>query len=248
LVYIDTANVVFVIKVQNPIIGITGDLEACGCANLCVESTSVLNTHLWSNGDVSSCTTDCFSGIISVQATDTNACVDYDTVTVIIHDNPIVELGNDTTILANESIILDAGIGFANYTWNTPSGNFDNSSSTYTADSTNVGIGTGVYTVTITDDNGCASTDIISITYEISNAIFESLRSDLVIYPNPATDYIVVKCKNVLPESCEILDVTGKSIRLIKIQDLEFEIQISDLEKGIYFIRIEKQIKKLIIE
>ena len=49
--------------------------------------------------------------------TDSLGCMNMDTVTVTVNNNPEVDLGPDTTICVGESITLDAGSGFASYQW-----------------------------------------------------------------------------------------------------------------------------------
>jgi hypothetical protein len=72
--------------------------------------------------------------------------------------NPIVYLGQDTSICEGTSLLLDAGAGFSNYTWS------DNSqSSSVTADLA------GTYWVTVTDQNGCAASDTLVIAEVFKN-------------------------------------------------------------------------------
>jgi hypothetical protein len=63
-----------------------------------------------------------------------------------------LNLGNDTSIMAGESITLDAGNGFSNYLWS------DN-----TTGPTLNATATGEYYVTITDSGNCVYSDTISI-------------------------------------------------------------------------------------
>jgi len=68
------------------------------------------------------------------------------------------------------------------------------------------------------------------------------------IYPNPAHDYIVIKNDELRMMNVDIFDLTGKMLKQFKIQNSELKIQIGDLEKGVYIIRVGKQTKKLIVE
>jgi len=69
---------------------------------------------------------------------------------------------------------------------------------------------------------------------------------ELYIYPNPANNFIVAKCKDLQVEDCQILDLTGKIVKQFRIQDSQFTIQISDLQNGIYFIKVGSQLQKFI--
>ncbi len=64
----------------------------------------------------------------------------------------------------------------------------------------------------------------------------------LLLYPNPATDKLFVVLKQNIPEvkDIEILDMTGRVVYITKKQELNetYSIDISDLPKGLYIIRI----------
>ncbi|MES2619483.1 MAG: T9SS type A sorting domain-containing protein [Bacteroidota bacterium] len=75
----------------------------------------------------------------------------YDSVTVSIVPAPVVNLGNDTSICGNFSILLNAQNFGSNFLWN------DNSTQ-----QTNLVTVSGTYSVTVTDANFCtASSDIV---------------------------------------------------------------------------------------
>ncbi len=63
----------------------------------------------------------------------------------------------------------------------------------------------------------------------------ENTYVDVDIYPNPATNYILVTADNYLPlQRIDIYDVTGK----LMITSREPEINVSELESGMYFVNI----------
>ena len=49
-------------------------------------------------------------------------------------------------------------------------------------------------------------------------------------------------------ENIQILDVSGKLVKQFLINDTKTNIQLSGLEKGVYFVKVDTEIKKLIIE
>lgn len=75
-----------------------------------------------------------------------------DTITVTVLPNPGVELGNDTTICAGQPLTLDAGIGYASYTWQ------DNSTAQFFTVTTS-----GSYAITAQHSNGCVSNDNVQV-------------------------------------------------------------------------------------
>lgn len=74
-------------------------------------------------------------------------------VTINVIPLPALQLGNDTLICVGGSIVLDAGSGFSTYQWNTGQN----------SQTINV-TGTGLYQVTVSNVNGCQSTDEIVVT------------------------------------------------------------------------------------
>ncbi len=65
----------------------------------------------------------------------------------------------------------------------------------------------------------------------------EILRQEYLIYPNPSNDFINLKNLNSISEY-EIINLSGK---IIKTGISEGEIEIKNLDNGIYFIRIKSR-------
>ncbi len=70
------------------------------------------------------------------------------------------------------------------------------------------------------------------------------------IYPNPSSRFVQIESKIFNVESYSVLDIYGKTIQEFKTHNSEFRINIEDLSKGIYFIRLQTEkgvvIKKFI--
>lgn len=73
--------------------------------------------------------------------------------TITFADPEVIELGNDIELCMGETKTVDAGTAFQSYIWNTGSSNPSIEVSA-----------TGNYSVTVTDENGCISSDDISVT------------------------------------------------------------------------------------
>jgi hypothetical protein len=86
--------------------------------------------------------------------------VSSDTVSTTVHGLPTVTLPSDTTICANNSMVLDAG-SFTGYLWSN-----GETTQTITVDSTANGIGSSNISVVVFDQNTCEGTDSINITFE----------------------------------------------------------------------------------
>ena len=54
------------------------------------------------------------------------------------------------------------------------------------------------------------------------------------VYPNPAHDFIIIRANNDLPLQCDLYSVTGQKV----LSSTENEINVSGLEPGMYFVRV----------
>ncbi len=84
--------------------------------------------------------------------TDGNGCSNSTNMDITVNALPVVNLGSNQSI--EEPLTLDAGAGFAAYQWQDGS-----TSQTYTVEAT------GLYSVTVTDGNGCLAYDEVYITF-----------------------------------------------------------------------------------
>ena len=74
--------------------------------------------------------------------------------------------------------------------------------------------------------------------FEFLTAVEKTSTADPVIFPVPAREVLTVRNINNI-RFAEILDATGKVIRSLNISsDSEINIPVSDLKKGIYFLRL----------
>ena len=162
-----------------------------------------------------------------------------ETIPVIVNDLPEIFLGNDTSVYTGDSLVLDAGAGFATYAWNTGSAN-----RTVLVES-NSGTGIYQYAVQVANDNGCVNSDTIYVTIMTATGLDETSGiSQFSLYPNPATTFITLEFNNKTGDeiSAEIRNITGKVIwqdiyepSTLQVKD---KIDIRLLSKGIYFIRL----------
>lgn len=81
----------------------------------------------------------------------------------------------------------------------------------------------------------------------ILNAWVTSIKENVVsrefsLFPNPAKERLVIKYHGASrePVSMDIYNVLGSKVKTINHSGFETEINISDLQKGIYFIRFKE--------
>lgn len=72
----------------------------------------------------------------------------------------------------------------------------------------------------------------------------------LNIYPNPANSYAIVEGLKLQVESIAVYDLTGKLVKCVSVKESidSFKIEVSDLQSGIYLVKVGERIEKLVVE
>lgn len=121
---------------------------------ICDGVTAVLNAgnpganFVWSNGSTSQTISTGAAGLYKVQVTNSNSCLITDSTYLVVNPLPIVDLGIDTTICQNSTIVLDAENAGGTYVWS-------NGATTQTIDIN----AAGTYSVIVTNEFNCSETD-----------------------------------------------------------------------------------------
>ncbi len=123
---------------------------------------------LWNTGDSTATLTVNTSGHYSYQATDTNGVAYSDDIQVT-YTALQLDLGGAVSLCGNNPVLLNAGVGFDTYLWNTGA----------TSQSINVNT-TGTYFVTI-QTQGCSATDSIQVLSTMPGVVPLNLGNDTTI-------------------------------------------------------------------
>ncbi len=157
---------------------------------------------------------------------------------VTIHPLPVVNLGNDTVLLLNKNLQLNAGAGFTGYFWSTgATGQF------VTIDTANTGTGVQTVWVIVTDNNGCVGSDTLKINFT-NNPGMEEAPSDLAVRvsPNPTTGITEIGFSDALSGQvlCEIYSQDGRKVHEAKGEpgNRQLRLDLSHLAAGQYLLKL----------
>ena len=139
---------------HSPLIKLGADTAICSGDSLLLDAGIGFDQYQWSNGVNAQQFYIKAPGSYSVIGITTEGCRSYDTLIITqLFTLPVVSLDQDSTLCAGDKKTLNAGSGYASYSWSTGS----NSQSIIVN-------GIGQYAVSVTDYNGCKGSDTTFIT------------------------------------------------------------------------------------
>ena len=131
-------------------IDLGNDTTFCAGGSVLLDATLPGATYAWSTGATTPMISASTTGSYSVTAS-VSGCTASDAIDVVVTPLPVVDLGNDTTICAGTSVVLDATTSGASYLWSTGS-----TASSITVNSA------ATYSVDVTVNN-CTATDALTV-------------------------------------------------------------------------------------
>ncbi|MBN1599306.1 MAG: gliding motility-associated C-terminal domain-containing protein, partial [Bacteroidales bacterium] len=143
-----------------PTVDLGADQTICADGSATFDAGAGFSAYSWSTGDATQSITVNTAGTYSVTVTDVNGCQNSDETILNINTLPVVDLGADQTICADDSVTFDAGVGFSIYEWSTGS-----TMQIITVNTTNT------YSVTVTDVNGCQMNGSVTLTVNALPAV-----------------------------------------------------------------------------
>ena len=135
-----------------PVVNLGEDTSICAVDSISFEGP-LEGSYIWNTGEIISSITTDTAGIYHLTYTDTNNCINSDTVVLTIDTVPDVSLRDDTTFCEGGNVNIDAGNPGAIWFWNT-----GQSSQTIDADTS------GTYRVIVSNTYNCVDSDSVKIT------------------------------------------------------------------------------------
>lgn len=194
-------------------------------------------TYLWSTNSVSPSISNLTAGTYTVSVLDLNGCNSVSTVT--LNDPPLI-----VNTVSQNGLLLTADQANASYQWEDCVTNIAIVGATNQSFLAPLN---GYYAVEITvnrctDRSSCISTFTIGVEEnKASNAVFS-------IYPNPTKGFINFELtKEMIGQNLRILNINGQVVFESILTESQTTLDLSHLEKGIYFVNFNMQMKKLVL-
>lgn len=253
---------VFVEVYTTPIVNLGADSTVCwaGGEALVLDAGNPGASYLWSTGDTLQTVTlqeTPGSGIKTYWAEVTNkhGCINSDTIKINFAQIPMVDLGNDTSLCAQDGsgILLEANNLGASYNWST-----GDTLQTLLVDTANMGYGMHNISIVVTNVDGCTSTDDIIV--ELKDCTGINAPEDITnvsVYPNPGSGRFNVEINATSFQKVDLLVLDNRGKIVYQKTNLSFEgqktitINLSEKTSGVYQLLIKGKTglinKKLII-
>ena len=229
--YCTNRDSIYLNVVDTPNIFLGNDTTLCPNDTLILNAYFDSSTYLWDfylTTDSVFVVTEADKYIVNV----TNACGTFSEEIDIDYSNIAVNLGNDTSLYSNQSILLDAGTGYT-YLWNDLTTN-----QTLFVNAGSLSIGNYNYWVEISDTVGCMVTDTIQITILMGVGIGNTINENIKIYPNPTQGTITVELDNFTNKcSYSIITTDGLTIEQGEKYNSKFELRFKN--KGIFYLKLK---------
>ncbi|MCU0434012.1 MAG: SBBP repeat-containing protein [Bacteroidia bacterium] len=178
---------VTVFPLPGPQITANGPLSIClgdSVSLTAQDTTGGPISYVWNTGDTSQTITTGTSGTYTVTITNANTCSSQSQITVTVNPLPNVSAGNDVGFCASTTVTLCA-TGATDYAWSPAFGLSDTTIACPVAGPTQ----STTYVVVGTDNNGCTSSDTVSITLFPFPGVPVISQNVAVLTSTPAATY-----------------------------------------------------------
>jgi len=191
--------------------------------------------YVWSTTDTGQSIFVVFDGNYAVTVTDANGCQQSTSVFVPRGSGPLLStyVTPDTLNAANGTATTVPSNGNAPFTYAWSDGQ-----TTATA----AGLAAGIYVVTVTDADGCATTDTVNIS--LYTSLVEVISdANVSLWPNPTMGKFNVNFTNLAGiANITVYDALGKLVKTQENDILAYpsvEVDLSSFAGGVYMVRID---------
>jgi hypothetical protein len=178
--------------------------------------------------------------LITYTYMDLLGCVGSNDAVINVHPAPVPSItGALDTICDQQSVLLDAGSGFATYLWSDAS-----TAQTLTVTGSSIGVGnSATFSVTVTNTFGCEGEDLVTIHVIDCSGINDLMApASMLLWPNPSNGLFTVKIDGLNGAArLVVLKATGEQVSSQKVQisgELTHEFNLGHLAAGMYYLQL----------
>ena len=214
----------------DPGLNLGADFGSCGAGvEQALDAGPGFNSYLWNSGETTSTLAVSEPGVYGVTV-DAGGCFAYDEVEVLDAAVAPIDLGPDVTLCDGEILVLDAGTGYNDYTWQDGA-----AGPTYTA------FEAGTYVVSASLP--CYASDtlvVIDCGEGIGLEVEGSDRAQLQVFPNPNPGtFEVLWAADDRPERWALFSLAGQQVATGAVTGRDRLTVRVDLAAGSYWLQLE---------
>jgi hypothetical protein len=211
------------ISVFDPVLNLGNDTSICEGTSLVLDAGHPGSIFTWSTGDNTQTISVSQAGTYSVDLS--HECGDLsDEIIVGILPAPVINLQDSIQLTPGESVIIDAGPGFASYHWST-------GATTQSIEVNHM----AWYFVTVTADNGCSAIDTAYVWYLGIPSV--SGNQALSVFPNPVKNMLNIKSQIEI-DKIDIFNSIGEVVKRLTPHSNKVIVNLSSLPDGVFILRI----------
>ncbi len=223
-------------------VGDTVSVVSSGSSSICSGESVTLEANSpvafsWNTGDSTQFIVVNTAGDYFAVSTDSFGCVDTSNVLHFqVYALPSVNLGNDTIVCVNDTLLLNAGAGYVQYLWQ--DGNSLENYSVFSA-----GVDTLNFFVQVTDTNTCMGSDSIQVIVDICTGIIQrAINPNCHLFPNPVRENLFI---DQLPSSNCLIRIFSHDGRECFSEytnsRMKLSLNTSQYSNGLYLISIQDE-------
>jgi hypothetical protein len=247
----DTTAITFAAATQiqsNPAITNMSCYTICdGAATLSVTGGSPGYTYLWCNGNTSASASGLCEGMCTVTIWDNNGCMITDTISITAPPEIFLTMSAADTICAGSCTTLNATVAGG-----TPGYNYSWSPGSLLSDSTIYNpvacpLSDIIYTVTISDQNGCPLTGTSNVSVDLCTGISLNSPAEVEIYPNPFHTVLNIYMKDPKNSFVTVYNTLGELVYKEALTG-RITLHTESWENGLYLIILEDQVNRTMMK
>lgn len=210
--------------------------DTSGCEGYMLDAGNPGMFYLWSTGETTQTKIVNTTDLYWVEVTNEGGVSMSDSIFIDIDPVPVVDFEFTLSGLTANFINLSSDAEFFNW-------DFGDGFTSSEENPVHIYATADIYNISLQVFNSCASS-YTSKTLDFMYSVSDQGNTILSIDPNPATAFLEIEFRDISGTAYTIFGITGNRIRSGEIKSGE-KLDISSLEKGIYFIEIISENKSI---